>query len=530
MDDLINKLFKFDYSLNEFFDITYKIRNKMNYLSLMSELHPKNRIKYLKLLLKYDKKLNEYMINPIYFDFIIKNYDGSEVMKKLKKEILLNGYGKDYIKLREISNKLTEFESKFQKNINEDIKYYGKIKLTKGNYSKLMESIQDENERKKIYKLFTDIAYPENDILLKKIIKLRKEYAEILGFKSFNEMLFKYGEKLVKSEKQLNTFLNKIDKKYKNQYFEIIDKIGGGDPWNIDYNMIKYFKENGLDINDIKKYFSLKNLERVVLNFYEKMFNIKFVKKSGKFWDPNVEYFDVYYNGKLLGGFYLDKFPRTGKYNHFAVFPLKNYYKGELPICCLVMNYNEQNVSIYEIQTFLHEMGHVVHHLFSRADNYLMSGTNCTIDFVEAPSQLMEKFIDESFLKKISENKLTDKEYKLIIQYNYYKNIINKYRQLNYSKFDIQLGKHILPINLNKLWNDILTKAYKIKMDSHGYCSFGHIAGGYESSYYSYLYSDLMADKIFQKFDSKKYRNIILINEEGNIMKSYNKYIKEIKN
>lgn len=528
MDNLINKLFKFDYTLNDFFDITYKIRNEMNYLNLMSELHPNKQNEYLKLFFKYDKKLNEYTMNPKYFDFIIKNYDGSEVMKKLKREILMSGYGKNYMKLRKISDKLTEYESNFQKNINEDIKYYNNIKLTKGNYSKLIESIDNENERKKIYKLYTNIAYPQNDILLNKIIKLRKDYAEILGFNSFNELVFTYGEKLVKNEKELNTFFNKINKKYKNQYFDIINKIGGGDPWNIDYNLIKYFKENGLDINNIKKYFSLKDLEKGVFNFYEKMFNIKFVKKVGKFWDPKVENYDVFYNGKILGNFYLDKYPRKGKYNHFAVFPIKNYYKNELPICCLVMNYNDKYVSIYEIETFLHEMGHVIHFLFSRADNYLMSGTNCTIDFVEAPSQLMEKFLDEDFLKKISNNKLTNNEYKLIIQYNLYKNIINKYRQLNYSIFDIQLGKHVLPKNLNKLWNDILSKAYKIKMDSHGYCSFGHIAGGYESSYYSYLYSDLMADKIFYKFNSEKYRNIILINEEGNIMKSYNKYIKEV--
>ena len=89
-------------------------------------------------------------------------------------------------------------------------------------------------------------------------------------------------------------------------------------------------------------------------------------------WHPDVRYFDVLdaKTGRFLAGFYLDLFPREGKYNHAAAFPIRGASRiaGRTPLAALVTNFNREGLNHDELETLLHEFGHVLHDVLSRAD------------------------------------------------------------------------------------------------------------------------------------------------------------------
>ena len=120
--------------------------------------------------------------------------------------------------------------------------------------------------------------------------------------------------------------------------------------------------------------------------------------------------------GTPMGCFYLDMFPREGKFNHFACFPQKLGALGtdgryELPVAALICNFPPPTpgkpslLSHGDVETLFHEFGHVMHGMLSRARFRRQLAFSVPRDFVEAPSQMLENFVwDPAILKKISSN------------------------------------------------------------------------------------------------------------------------------
>jgi thimet oligopeptidase len=96
----------------------------------------------------------------------------------------------------------------------------------------------------------------------------------------------------------------------------------------------------------------------------------------------------------MLSGFYMDLFPREGKYNHAAAFPARggSMLAHRTPLSALVTNFNRDGLDHDELETLLHEFGHVLHAVLSRTVYVSQSGTSVKNDFVEAPSQMFEEW------------------------------------------------------------------------------------------------------------------------------------------
>ncbi|KAI9358891.1 hypothetical protein DFJ73DRAFT_793900 [Zopfochytrium polystomum] len=80
--------------------------------------------------------------------------------------------------------------------------------------------------------------------------------------------------------------------------------------------------------------------------------------------------------------------PATGKVRRY-----------QLPIVVLVTAFDrvrdERNpslLSLPEVETLFHEMGHVMHSMLARTDLQHIAGTRCPLDFVEVPSNFLEQF------------------------------------------------------------------------------------------------------------------------------------------
>jgi thimet oligopeptidase len=175
---------------------------------------------------------------------------------------------------------------------------------------------------------------------------------------------------------------------------------------------------------------------RGMLEVYQDLFSLRFEEATdAPTWHPDVRMFDVYdrSSNAFMGQFYLDLWPREGKYSHAAVFPLipshhfpqnsevlalpdiptsfsSNLHpvsdgesrQGKMlkqaPVAAMVANFTKPRadrpslLTHDEVETYFHEFGHVMHNICTSAKYARFSGTSVERDFVEAPSQVATSF------------------------------------------------------------------------------------------------------------------------------------------
>jgi Zn-dependent oligopeptidase len=169
-------------------------------------------------------------------------------------------------------------------------------------------------------------------------------------------------------------------------------------------------------------------------------------------------------------------------------------------------------MKIGEIETFCHEFGHGLHQILSNAKYERYSGTSTEFDFSEMPSQLFENWCREpSFLQQISCHYITHKKIPLelakkIKKNKNFNNGLYYLRKILLMNYDLQVhsitnNKDITKDALYKLWYDLHNKFYPYKLDKNLYpmCRFEHLIG-YQSNYYSYMWTNIYAMDIFSKF------------------------------
>jgi len=400
-----------------------------------------------------------------YFEDIIKNYKHSGLdlpddkynrLKEIKKEISqlsseyelnLDNYTRTFKFTKE---QLDGLPDKFIKDrlSNNSIK----VTLEYPDYIPVMEYCKNRDVRKQLNYEFSRRAYDTNINLAEKIFTLRAEIANIFSVDNYSD--YKLFDSMADSTKTVMDFLDKIYAKIKPLLKKDLDTLlilaqDDGiiklEPYDIAY-YTRIYTEKTVKISkeELKQYFPIEKTVSNILMIYQQLLGYIFEDITDEnrhtLWDDKVKLYMVkdQYTNLNKGCFYLDLYPREGKYGHAAVFPFISKSKDTLPVASMACNFDSTNMSFNELETFFHEFGHVMHHISSISTINGTASFGCEQDFVETPSQMFEEWCYTNKTLKLMSDKIPDdiiekiKQQRNVLQgYYYAKQLSQCYLDMN---------------------------------------------------------------------------------------------------
>ncbi|MDQ3315532.1 MAG: Zn-dependent oligopeptidase, partial [Verrucomicrobiota bacterium] len=403
-------------------------------------------------------------------------------------------------------------------------------------YNTVMDTAKSEETRKRLYVIRDSLAKEKNVPLLNEILALRNKIALRLGYKSWAD--YQTEVKMAKTGATASKFISdlvagsqpKFDAELADlRKLKIADtsnpdaQIGIWD-WRYYTNELKK-QRYAVDPEALRVYFPYQQTLEGMFNVYQNIFGLKFEQIAPPTkWVDDLQLYAVTdaATDEPLGLFYLDMFPREGKYNHFAQFDIiagKRLADGryQRPTVTLLCNFPPPSegkpslLSHSEVETLFHEFGHVMHSILTRADYARFSGTTVPRDFVEAPSQMLQAWVWEKSVldtfaadyrdpsKKIPGDMIEKmKEARLATEGMRYR------RQFAFASLDLALhGPHPedKPDDCVKVSNAILEKVLlPIEPQTAFVAYFGHITG-YDAGYYGYAWADAIAADLATVFE-----------------------------
>jgi len=389
----------------------------------------------------------------------------------------------------------------------------------------VMENCKIRESRKLVWKAFNNRAVNENSPILKEAVTLRNEKAKLFGFETWAE--YRLQDRMAKTPSNVDEmYKNLIPKLQESAAKEkeqlVIDgvKVENIEPWDVRYFITnKRNKESNVDSSEIKKYFYIHDVKKEMFSICEEVFDIVIQEEdSGTAWHEDVELWSISEStGEKLAYFYLDLYPRLGKFTHAAVFDLSiGSQDGDiLPVSSMVANFPNPNsgdglMTFDEVETLFHEFGHVLHFGIGKAKYARFVGANVEWDFVEAPSQIMEHWVWRSeCLKRFSKHIDTGESLDEITcnKLNESKNIgvsLLTLRQVSFGLADQHLhGKDFSDslTEIEKKSQSVTTINYPDDTNHLG--AFGHLLGGYDAAYYGYLWAEIIGDDLFSRFEEE---------------------------
>ena len=290
--------------------------------------------------------------------------------------------------------------------------------------------------------------------------------------------------------------------------------------WDAGYYSERIRRERfSIDDEAFRPYFPPEPALAFSLRIIERLMGVTYTKIPSALWQAEAQTFVVSDNasGKAIAQLYVDLYPREGKYNHAAVWSLRSgsTLTGRTPVAALVVNFNRQGLTLDELETLLHELGHAVHNNLSETRYAVQAGTAVMQDFVEAPSQMLEEWVyDKTVLKLMTEVCPTCKPVpddlvdRAVAAKNFGKGSKSG-RQHLYASFDLALHGADMPEPM-ALWAKMEGQTpMGHETGSKFPAGFAHLAGGYGSGYYGYLWSLVLAMDLRTAFAADKLSPVV---------------------
>src|SRR5256885_9247032 len=406
-------------------------------------------------------------------------------------------------------------------------------------FNTVQENAKNEATRKQLYIVRETLAKDKNVPVLNQMLTLRNEIALRLGYKSWDDYQteVKMAKTGTNAEKYINDLVAGIQPKFDSEVAELqkLKAADTNDPnakimvWDWRYYSNQLNKQKyAVDKEALRAYFPFQKVFDGMFNIYQSIFGLKFEKIVAPYkWIDDLQLYLVTDSatGDPLGMFYLDMFPREGKFNHFAQFEIisgKLLPDGEYqrPTVALLCNFSPPTadkpslMTHQEVETLFHEFGHALHSIVTRAKYSRFAGMHVPGDFVEAPSQMLQnwvwdkkvldtfaadyrdpsKKIPAEIVKKMNDAKLANAG----VLYR---------RQFAFASLDLELhNQHAedMPFDCVAISNPILEKVFLPIDPSTTFVSyFGHL-NGYDAGYYGYAWADAIAADMATVFEKAK--------------------------
>ncbi|WP_332021890.1 M3 family metallopeptidase [Kaistella sp.] len=369
----------------------------------------------------------------------------------------------------------------------------------------------------------------DNQNLIKEIITLKQEKAQLLGYKNYAEYVLE--ERMAKSPDQVTSFLNELLEKAKPYAEKEIDELktlakadGIEEIQNYDHAFYaEKLRKQKFDIDDeeLKPYFPLEKVQEAVFGLAKKLFGLDFVESTEiQKYHEEVKTYEIFENGVFKALLYVDYFPRKGKRAGAWMTSFKNQFRknGEnsRPHISVVCNFSKPTsdtpslLTFQEVTTLFHEFGHALHGVLADTTYPNLSGTSVKWDFVELPSQFLENFCYEpEFLKTFAKHYksgevLPDEKIQKISDSKNFMEGYQTLRQLGFGLLDMAYHSNADKVGDIKTFETEETKAtnlYPSNPETAMSTSFSHIfQGGYSAGYYSYKWAEVLDADAFQYF------------------------------
>ena len=410
-------------------------------------------------------------------------------------------------------------------------------------YRPLIKMCDNRELRERMYRANASKASSgenNNTPVVKEILKLRREQAQLLGYNNFAEIslatrMASTPDAVIQLEEEI---LEHAKRKTKEEFAELeafAKTLGHEGPiqgWDYSYFTEKLKEQKfGFTDESTRAYFPFSKVEEGMFSFYENLFGIEIKPVDGKVstWDENVRFYEVKdtETGELLGEVYYDPFSREGKYDHAWYLGLRRRHVGQdgnvvTPLATLNTNYKkpkegeEARVSYNEIVTIFHEFGHCLQGVLSTQRYDELSGTSgIERDGVEIASQVLENFLKQKeVVLAMSEHEETGETmpedmFEQILSADTYMKGYFYNRQIYFGLGDMKLHAEYDPFQdevtpqefYRDLGNDVMP--FPLVEEDNMLNSFSHLFAheGYAAGYYGYLWADVRSADYFTAFE-----------------------------
>ncbi|MDQ3388616.1 MAG: M3 family metallopeptidase [Gemmatimonadota bacterium] len=373
----------------------------------------------------------------------------------------------------------------------------------------------------------------DNRPLIARILRLRRELALLLGYRDFadfalEESMARSGARALEFEEDLTlrtrpAWEREVDAVERFAREELgIDPV---EPWDLAFVGERMRRATySLDEEELRPYFPLDRVQAGLFELARRLFGAVITERIvEEIWHPDVCFYDVHdEQGTLLGGFFVDWFPRETKRAGAWMVGLTTggpHEDGWRPhFAALTGNVSPPDgdrpalLTHREVQTVFHEFGHLLHHVLSRVGIPSRSGTHVSRDWVELPSQLMENWTwDREALDLFARHWESDEPIPsaLLRKMKEARNFLRAHhqmRQLSYGTLDLSLHVRYDP----ERDGEVIAYTRTVMADfvprpefthNHFVASFSHVfAGGYAAGYYSYLWAEVLDADVFTRF------------------------------
>ena len=424
--------------------------------------------------------------------------------------------------------------------------------LQQPSMSPLMQFADDDTLRKEVWEAGGKVGYSadfNNGPLIKEILELRQEQAELLGFKNFPDFILE--RRMAQNGGNALKFVEDMHDKIIDRFREENEGLKQWkaeqeqtessplEPWQVAYWSEKRRKaEYDFDAEELRPYFPLHKVMDGMFGIVSKLYDLRIEEKSTttdggdiQTWHPEVKFYDLFDNktDDLLGSFYADWHPRESKrggawMNSFETgIPADEGNPREPHLGLMIGNMTKPIgdqpalMTHSEVETIFHEFGHLLHHLLGNVTVKSLSGTNVAWDFVELPSQIMENYcwsresLDLFARHFETDEPIPDALFDKMIAAKNYMTASFYMRQLALSKLDLDLhidAEKYADMDLDLADREILAD-YKAELatDSPSMARrFNHLFSspvGYASAYYSYKWAEVLDADAFTRFQKE---------------------------